>query len=237
MKRFYYLSITLLLLTTVFGATGCDQIPSLLSLSSNGNSVSINDLPDEAFDTIELIQNGGPYPYSQDGDVYQNREKLLPTQQDGYYHVYTVETPGASDRGDRRIVTARDGAYYYTDDHYVSFRTITGITGAVAESNQNQQTTGPKVGVNEISVNALPKEARDTLQLIKKGGPFPYKQDNTVFSNREGLLPRQSSGYYHEYTVITPGASNRGTRRVIAGKVGEYYYTSDHYASFKRIVE
>ncbi|MCX6001509.1 MAG: ribonuclease [Chloroflexi bacterium] len=88
-----------------------------------------------------------------------------------------------------------------------------------------------------ISINDLPREAQDTIELIQKGGPFPYKQDNSVFSNYEGLLPKRPGGYYHEYTVITPGASNRGARRIIAGITGEYYYTADHYASFKRIVE
>jgi ribonuclease T1 len=92
-------------------------------------------------------------------------------------------------------------------------------------------------GIKEISVNALPHEAIETLQLIKRGGPFPYKQDDGIFSNYEGLLPKQRNGYYREYTVTTPGASNRGARRIIAGAVGEYYYTADHYASFKLIVE
>lgn len=87
-----------------------------------------------------------------------------------------------------------------------------------------------------IAASALPKEARETLALIKKGGPFPYSKDGTTFSNREGLLPRKQRGFYREYTVKTPGAKNRGARRIVAG--GEvYYYTDDHYASFKRIQE
>ena len=88
-----------------------------------------------------------------------------------------------------------------------------------------------------ISINDLPSEALDTIELIQKGGPYPYKQDDTVFSNREGLLPQKSSGYYHEYTVKTPGSSDRGARRIVTGNGGEFYYTDDHYASFKRIVE
>ncbi len=92
-------------------------------------------------------------------------------------------------------------------------------------------------GPGEISVWDLPPEGRDTLDLIKKGGPYPYSKDDTVFSNYEGLLPKQSSGYYHEYTVITPGSPDRGARRIVAGRGGEYYYTGDHYRSFKRIVE
>lgn len=94
-----------------------------------------------------------------------------------------------------------------------------------------------KAGQGEISVNDLPPEGRTTLKLIKTGGPFPYSKDGTVFSNYEGLLPKKSSGYYHEYTVITPGSSDRGARRIVAGQNGEYYYTSDHYASFKLIKE
>ena len=88
-----------------------------------------------------------------------------------------------------------------------------------------------------ISVEDLPKEGRTTLQLIKSGGPFPYSKDGAVFSNYEGILPKKSSGYYHEYTVITPGSPDRGARRIIAGENGEYYYTDDHYGSFKLIQE
>ena len=81
----------------------------------------------------------------------------------------------------------------------------------------------------------LPPEARDTLTRIEAGGPFPYKQDGRVFHNREGLLPQRERGYYREYTVKTPGARDRGARRIVAGREGEYYYTEDHYRSFRRI--
>ncbi|MET9499773.1 ribonuclease [Streptomyces sp. NPDC006552] len=87
--------------------------------------------------------------------------------------------------------------------------------------------------VGDICYSALPSQAHDTLDLIARGGPYPYDQDGTVFQNREGVLPSQSSGYYHEYTVITPGSSDRGARRIITGKATqEDYYTADHYASF-----
>ncbi|MFH9751091.1 ribonuclease domain-containing protein [Streptomyces griseus] len=87
--------------------------------------------------------------------------------------------------------------------------------------------------VGSICYSALPSQAHDTLDLIEQGGPFPYEQDGTVFQNREGLLPDQSTGYYHEYTVITPGSDNRGARRIVTGEqVEEDYYTADHYASF-----
>jgi ribonuclease T1 len=84
---------------------------------------------------------------------------------------------------------------------------------------------------------ALPVEARQTLALIKAGGPFPYPRDGTVFGNREGLLPKRERGYYREYTVKTPGAKDRGARRIVAGRGGDYYYTDDHYRSFRRIIE
>ncbi|WP_306316217.1 MULTISPECIES: ribonuclease [unclassified Streptomyces] len=87
--------------------------------------------------------------------------------------------------------------------------------------------------VGDICYSALPGEAHDTLDLIEQGGPYPYEQDGTVFSNREGILPDQSSGYYHEYTVITPGSDDRGARRIVTGESNqEDYYTADHYASF-----
>ncbi|MBW8487042.1 ribonuclease domain-containing protein [Actinomadura parmotrematis] len=90
-------------------------------------------------------------------------------------------------------------------------------------------------GLPEVRAASLPAEARTTLRLISAGGPFPYRQDGTVFGNREGLLPRERSGYYHEYTVPTPGSRDRGARRIIAGGAGERYYTADHYRSFARV--
>jgi ribonuclease T1 len=89
----------------------------------------------------------------------------------------------------------------------------------------------------EIHVSEVPVEARATLELIKAGGPFPYPQDGRVFSNREKRLPLKRRGYYREYTVRTPGVRDRGARRIVAGSGGEYYYTADHYRSFRRILE
>ena len=88
-----------------------------------------------------------------------------------------------------------------------------------------------------ISVAELPPQARETWQLIKHGGPFPYPRDGVVFGNYEHALPQQSRGYYHEYTVKTPGAHNRGARRIVCGVVPECYYSDDHYQTFKRIRE
>jgi ribonuclease T1 len=88
-----------------------------------------------------------------------------------------------------------------------------------------------------IAVADLPQQARQTLAAIERGGPFPYPKDGAVFGNYEKALPLQKRGYYREYTVKTPYARNRGARRIIAGgePAHEYFYTSDHYASFRRI--
>ena len=88
-----------------------------------------------------------------------------------------------------------------------------------------------------IAVADLPVEARATLRAIRQGGPFAYDRDGVVFGNYERVLPRQARGYYHEYTVKTPGVRNRGARRIITGVPGEYYYSADHYQSFNRIRE
>lgn len=93
----------------------------------------------------------------------------------------------------------------------------------------------------EVALADLPQEARDTLALIRRGGPFRYRQDGSVFGNREKRLPARQRGYYREYTVPTPGAKDRGARRIVAGAdartSGEYYYSDDHYNSFRRIKE
>jgi len=89
----------------------------------------------------------------------------------------------------------------------------------------------------EHALPSLPPEAFDTLALIRRGGPFPYRKDGSVFQNRERLLPQRPRGYYREYTVATPGAQDRGARRIIAGghPPEVFYYTADHYRSFQRI--
>ncbi|MFN4359677.1 MAG: ribonuclease domain-containing protein [Hylemonella sp.] len=91
-----------------------------------------------------------------------------------------------------------------------------------------------------VSVAELPRQGAETYRLILQGGPFPYEKDGTVFGNRERLLPAHKRGYYREYTVPTPGARNRGMRRIVCGGAPKTpdacYYTADHYASFRRIV-
>ncbi|MCX3062965.1 ribonuclease domain-containing protein [Streptomyces beihaiensis] len=87
-----------------------------------------------------------------------------------------------------------------------------------------------------VRAGRLPAEARRTLARIDRGGPFPYAKDGTVFGNYEGELPRHRRGYYHEYTVRTPGERDRGARRIVTGSGGEIYYTDDHYKSFKAVL-
>jgi ribonuclease T1 len=96
--------------------------------------------------------------------------------------------------------------------------------------------------LDSVTLSSLPPEAQRTLQLIKQGGPFPYpKKDGSTFGNYEKRLPYQPRGHYREYTVPTPGSRDRGARRIVAGSPpetsGEYYYTDDHYRSFRRIRE
>lgn len=93
----------------------------------------------------------------------------------------------------------------------------------------------PASGLPWLAAAELPAEGRETLELIDAGGPFPYERDGVVFQNREGILPAESRGYYHEYTVPTPGSDDRGARRIVTGSGGELYYTDDHYESFRRI--
>ena len=92
-------------------------------------------------------------------------------------------------------------------------------------------------GIEDIDAGALPPEARSTVALIRKGGPFPYPRDGASFANRERHLPQRERGWYREYTVKTPGARDRGARRIVGGRDGTLYYTDDHYRSFRRIRE
>lgn len=90
---------------------------------------------------------------------------------------------------------------------------------------------------DETTLAQLPPEARETLRLIDQGSDFPYRRDGIVFQNFEHRLPQKARGYYHEYTVPTPGRHDRGARRIITGGSPPivFYYTDDHYRSFQRI--
>ena len=93
------------------------------------------------------------------------------------------------------------------------------------------------VAADWVGAPEVPYEAHQTLVLIKNDGPFPYSRDGIVFGNYEKRLPLRQRGYYREYTVKTPGSRDRGARRIIAGHSDEFYYTDDHYRSFRRIRE
>ena len=110
------------------------------------------------------------------------------------------------------------------------------VTASPAPSGNVTAVPNPS-GLAAVRESQLPAEGRRTLALIRQGGPFPYTRDGATFSNFERLLPRKSGGYYKEYTVPTPGESDRGARRIVAGRDGEKYYTPDHYESFKFIAE
>lgn len=96
---------------------------------------------------------------------------------------------------------------------------------------------GGEADARQLLRQGLPREAVETLRAIQSGGPFPYDRDGTVFQNREGRLPARPRGYYREYTVPTPGAPNRGARRIVAGgqPPAQFWYTEDHYRSFRLI--
>jgi ribonuclease T1 len=88
-----------------------------------------------------------------------------------------------------------------------------------------------------VPLGELPPEVGATIARVRAGGPSPYARDGVVFSNRERQLPRHERGYYREYTVKTPGARDRGARRLVVGRGGEWYYTDDHYRTFRRIID
>jgi len=123
---------------------------------------------------------------------------------------------------------------------FVAASTLFASAVVVAKEAPNQ--AGQAKATPTVSVEELPVEAAQTIVLIRRGGPFPYSKDGSVFGNRERLLPAKSRGYYREYTVKTVGARDRGARRIVCGgenvKIPEAcFYTDDHYASFRRIVK
>ena len=114
------------------------------------------------------------------------------------------------------------------------------------QSSTNKSTTSTKKSattstvratrLRTVALAALPEEAQATWRLVQRKGPFPYDRDGITFENREGRLPTKPRGYYHEYTVTTPGESDRGARRLIVGSGGDVYYTDDHYDSFAQVM-
>lgn len=146
-RRLFALVVSALLVAILLGCTGgtgstvpitgATDVPIVASATADsvfapqppadwaGGTVDTDDLPAEAVQTLALIGMGGPYPYDQDGSTFQNREGLLPDRAMGFYREYTVETPGSSHRGARRLVVGNDTDVYYTDDHYDSFKFVT----------------------------------------------------------------------------------------------------------------
>lgn len=116
-----------------------------------------------------------------------------------------------------------------------AFLTAAGLLTLGVAAAPAQARDAMPAGAQEIAVSELPAEAQATIRLIRRGGPFPYERDGSVFRNFEKRLPLRERGYYREYTVRTPGVKGRGARRVVAGRGGELYYTEDHYRSFRRV--
>jgi ribonuclease T1 len=133
---------------------------------------------------------------------------------------------------------ARAAAVKFALTSYLFAAVLTGPAVAVAKGATDPRADG---GSTTIAVAALPRQGRETIELIRQGGPFPSEKDGSVFGNRERLLPAARRGYWREYTVTTPNSRDRGARRIVCGGPPRLpdacYYTADHYASFRKIVE
>jgi ribonuclease T1 len=144
-------------------------------------------------------------------------------------------TPAPPTPGDRAAAASA-----VTAEEPTATRSPVQATAAILATPTPQQTRGPTLrtqsGLPAIAYDNLPRQAKETIALIDQGGPFPYRQDDTVFQNRERLLPIRERGHYREYTVVTPGSRDRGARRIVAGAAGELYYTEDHYRSFREVI-
>jgi guanyl-specific ribonuclease Sa len=215
-----------LLATLSTGVTAAEAVTSAPAVAAQNQCgdlagfthKALSSLPAEATTTYNLIQKGGPFPYPQnDGVVFDNREGILPACATSYYHEYTVPTPGASNRGTRRIVTGSDGEYFYTGDHYATFQVVD-----VGGSTPTKQ-CGDLSGLAKIGYSQLSAAAKTVVDNVRGGA-----STGTTYENREGVLPACASGYYRLFTVGT-------NDRVISGKAGELAYTPDHYVTFKSV--
>jgi ribonuclease T1 len=106
------------------------------------------------------------------------------------------------------------------------------VVGYVVRAAHTDHAAAP---LRTVQLGSLPGQAVQVVRLVERGGPYPYPEDGEVFHDYEGLLPAEPDGWYHEYTVPTPGSPDRGTRRIVTGRGGLWYYTGDHYASFVRV--
>ena len=118
-----------------------------------------------------------------------------------------------------------------------AFLAVLAVTSSPVQAKDSKQLGS---GLETVALSELPREAQKTHRLILAGGPFAHRQDGVVFGNRERILPARPRGYYHEYTVATPGSRNRGARRMVCGgnppnRPDICFYTDDHYASFKQL--
>lgn len=111
------------------------------------------------------------------------------------------------------------------------------LTALPGLAGQPHDQGAPNSAIPGIRASDLPSQARETLALIRAGGPFPHARDGSVFANREGLLPLAVQGTYREYTVMTLASRDRGARRIVAIEHAEFYYTEGNYRSFRRIIE
>ncbi len=116
---------------------------------------------------------------------------------------------------------------------------VTGCSGnttAVVESPAATASAQGVSGLPTVALSALPEEAQQTYELILEGGPYPYRQDDQVFGNREGNLPDEDYGWYREYTIPTPGSPDRGAQRFVVSEDEVFFYTDDHYDSFSEVI-
>ncbi|WP_410642012.1 ribonuclease domain-containing protein [Amycolatopsis sp. lyj-346] len=221
-------AVLLALLATLFAgvttASAASAVaPAVVAQNACGNlagfsHTTLSALPPEATTTYNLIQTDGPFPYpDNDGVVFDNREGILPACASGYYHEYTVPTPGSTTRGTRRIVTGSAGEYFYTGDHYATFKVIDVGGGSGTHA------CGDLSGLAKIGYSQLSSAAKTVVNNVRSGAAT-----GTTYENREGVLPSCASGYYRLFAVGT-------NDRVISGKAGELAYTPDRYATFKRI--
>ncbi|MCU1686433.1 MAG: ribonuclease [Amycolatopsis sp.] len=188
---------------------------------SGFNHAALSSLPAQATTTYNLILQGGPFPYPKnDGVVFTNVEQILPSCASAYYHEYTVPTPGASNRGTRRIITGKAGEFFYTGDHYKTFSVID-VSGGGGGGGGTKQ-CGDTSGLTQVGLSTLSSAAQSVVSDVQAGA------SGAVYQNREGVIPACAANYYELFPVGT-------SDRVISGKGGELFYTPDKFVTFKAI--